>query len=150
MKQLGAPPAPLLRPTQLEAALHRPRNHALYDSEADVVSQAVVLAVAISQAQAFLDGNKRTALIATDTFLTLNGYRRDASSDIFACWLICVAGNISDYDLDLVIDQMGVELAAELDALGRKEVTERFEEWLRQNVSTVGPGELTSESDEIL
>jgi len=40
---------------------------------ADVVRQAALLASGISQAQAFMDGNKRTAFLATDVFLERNG-----------------------------------------------------------------------------
>jgi death-on-curing protein len=42
-----------------------------YD-QASLARQAVVLAAGIAQAQAFLDGNKRTALAAADVFLRLN------------------------------------------------------------------------------
>ena len=37
------------------------------------VAQAVALAVGISQAQAFEDGNKRAAFAAADVFLRFNG-----------------------------------------------------------------------------
>ena len=49
------------------------------------VSVEPVLAVGISQAQAFLDGNKRTALFAMVTFL-------EAATDRFEAWLRDVAG----------------------------------------------------------
>jgi death-on-curing protein len=39
------------------------------------VAQSAVLLSSICQAQAFLDGNKRTAWVACDVFLTLNGLR---------------------------------------------------------------------------
>jgi death-on-curing protein len=64
---LGDPPADLLRPDDLDSALNRCRNAAFYEG-IDLVRQAVVLAVAISQAQAFLDGNKRAAFAAADVF----------------------------------------------------------------------------------
>jgi death-on-curing protein len=142
MRQVGSSPAPLLREPLLVSALYRVQHLAHYDPESDIVSQAVILAVGVSQAQAFQDGNKRTALIATDTFLALNGYRNDASSDMFACWLICIAGNISNEELDLVAEHMGLDLAAELDGLHRDQVVARFDDWLRRNVSLVDPAEL--------
>lgn len=51
----------------------RPPMAASYE-EADLVRQAALLAVGISQARAFLDGNKRTAYQATDVFLWINGF----------------------------------------------------------------------------
>ena len=41
---------------------------------ANLVRQAALLGVGISQAQAFLDGNKRTAYLALNVFLRLNGH----------------------------------------------------------------------------
>jgi len=45
------------------------------------VAQAAVLLTSICQAQAFLDGNKRTAWVACDVFLTLNGLHLTQVSD---------------------------------------------------------------------
>ena len=50
----------------------RPQMAAYYEG-ADIVRQAALLGVGISQAQAFLDGNKRTAYLALNTFLRMNG-----------------------------------------------------------------------------
>ena len=50
----------------------RPQMAAYYEG-ADVVRQAALLGFGISQAQAFLDGNKRTAYLALNTFLRMNG-----------------------------------------------------------------------------
>ena len=47
---------------------------AAYYEEADVVRQATLLGTGISQAQAFLDGNKRTAFQTLDAFLWVNGW----------------------------------------------------------------------------
>ena len=60
-------------PAALESALGRPLNHASYQG-ADLAAQAAVLAHGVAQSQSFLDGNKRTALIAMTTFLALNGW----------------------------------------------------------------------------
>src|SRR5215207_745503 len=72
MEQLGFAPTPLRDEGALESAVMRPRM-AHYYEDADVVRQAALLAIGISQAQAFIDGNKRTALIATEVFLDQNG-----------------------------------------------------------------------------
>lgn len=45
----------------LEGALARPRSHAAY-GDADLATQAAVLAHGIAEGQRFVDGNKRTAL----------------------------------------------------------------------------------------
>ena len=60
-------------PGGLESAVMRPINHAAYQG-ADLASQAAVLAHGIAEGQSFVDGNKRTALIAMTTFLALNGW----------------------------------------------------------------------------
>jgi death-on-curing protein len=57
----------------LESAIARPANHAAYQG-ADLASQAAILAHGIAQSQCFVDGNKRTALVAMTTFLALNGW----------------------------------------------------------------------------
>ncbi len=53
-------------------------NFAQY-ADADLALQAAVLVHAIAEGQAFVDGNKRTALIAMDAFLEANGYALDVS-----------------------------------------------------------------------
>lgn len=58
----------------LAGALARPRMAARYE-DADLVTQAVVLMPGVALAHAFVDGNKRTALLVGDTFLLANGYR---------------------------------------------------------------------------
>lgn len=56
MQRLGSSPSPLRHQGLLESAISRPRM-AAHDENADHVRQAALLAVAVSQAQAFLDGN---------------------------------------------------------------------------------------------
>jgi len=72
MRRLGAEPKALRDEGLLESAVMRPQMAAHYEG-ADVIRQATLLGVGISQAQAFLDGNKRTAYLAINTFLRLNG-----------------------------------------------------------------------------
>ncbi len=73
MRRFGRSPAPLRNEGLLESAIMRPRMAAYYDN-ADIIEQSALLAISISQAQAFMDGNKRTAFAACDVFLRLNGY----------------------------------------------------------------------------
>jgi death-on-curing protein len=84
---------------------------ATYD-EADLIRQAALLAIGISQVQAFVDGNKRTAYAAVDVFLLVNG---------------------TQYVGD------PLELARQLEKVAERSdslsaATERFEAWLRANV----------------
>jgi death-on-curing protein len=72
MRRLGDEPKPLRDEGVLESAVMRPQMAAYYQG-ADTVRQAALLGVSISQAQAFLDGNKRTAYLALNTFLRMNG-----------------------------------------------------------------------------
>jgi death-on-curing protein len=72
MQRLGDEPKPLRDEGILESAVMRPQMAAYYEG-ADIVRQAALLGVGISQAQAFLDGNKRTAYLALNTFLRVNG-----------------------------------------------------------------------------
>ena len=93
----------------LESAVTRPRMAAYYES-ADLIRQATLLAIGIAQAQAFIDGNKRTAYAALDTFLRLN---------------------------DQAYTGRPLELAHQLEAVASRDdsldaATERFDAWLRE------------------
>ena len=55
----------------LEAALFRPQS----GYYADLIEEASALWESLSQNHAFVDGNKRVALAATDSFLRINGLR---------------------------------------------------------------------------
>lgn len=70
----------LLNPGQLESALLRAQNAAIYE-EADIVRQAATLFWGIASSQAFKDGNKRTAVVLLRAFLNLNGYDLTLSDD---------------------------------------------------------------------
>jgi death-on-curing family protein len=71
----------------LIGALARPINYAHYGN-ADLALQAAVLAHGIAETQPFIDGNKRTALVAMLTFLELNGFAVDATDREMAQWII--------------------------------------------------------------
>lgn len=73
MERTGAAPMPLRDEAVLESAVHRTRMAAMFGGEDDPIRLATFLAIGISQAQAFFEGNKRTAFIAADAFLRLNG-----------------------------------------------------------------------------
>lgn len=78
----------------LESALARPINHARYDG-AEVAMQAAIVAHGIAQSQSFIDGNKRTALIAMTTFLALNGWNVDVPDLHLAQYILDLANGAS-------------------------------------------------------
>lgn len=90
MFDLGYPPHPLARSDRLEAALERPKHYAWYEG-ADIPAQAAYLAEAISRAQAFMEGNKRTAYAVMLLFVARNGYSTSFNGIAVADWLIGIA-----------------------------------------------------------
>ena len=74
----------------LRAALNRPKTFSHYEA-ADIALQAAVLAHGIAEGQHFLEGNKRTALVALRTFLAINGYDVDASQRERADWIVSLS-----------------------------------------------------------
>jgi death on curing protein len=64
----------------LESALQRPENKLLYGIP-DVADIAAAYAYVIARNHPFADGNKRTALVASRTFLLYNGYQITASKE---------------------------------------------------------------------
>ncbi len=80
----------------LDSALVRPLNRAGY-GEPDVAELAALYAIAIARNHPFLDGNKRTAYVALETFLALNGCRfpvGDAEAVVMT--LAMASGEIGD------------------------------------------------------
>ena len=113
MTRTGSAPAPVRDEGLLESAVMRPQMAAHYE-EADLLRQAALLATGISQAQAFLDGNKRTAFAACDVFLRLNG---------------------------LIFQGDPLALAQQLEGVARHssgfaQAVQDFENWLRMQVVT--------------
>ncbi|HEX5497609.1 MAG TPA: type II toxin-antitoxin system death-on-curing family toxin [Thermomicrobiales bacterium] len=113
MERLGGQAQSVRDEGLLESAMTRPRMAEYYEG-ADIVRQAALLATGISQAQAFTDGNKRTALVATTLFLISNSY---------------------EYVCDYLAFARQLERVAE--AIGeRADAESHFEEWLRSCVIT--------------
>ncbi|MFN7754668.1 MAG: type II toxin-antitoxin system death-on-curing family toxin [Holosporales bacterium] len=83
----------------LEAGLARPQHLAAYE-EPDAIRLAAAYAVGIARNHPFLDANKRTAVIAMEMFLTLNGYK--LLYDDAACFPVVLqlaTGEMSETDL---------------------------------------------------
>jgi len=83
----------------LESAVSQPRHDYLYGG-VDVFGIAASYIFHISQAQAFIDGNKRTAVSAAFTFLEIHGI--DTVCDwriVYQSMLDIAAGSFSKEDL---------------------------------------------------
>ena len=65
----------------LESALARPRNRLAYDAKADLATLAAAYAFGLARNRPFVDGNKRTAFVAAELFLNLNGMNVTASDE---------------------------------------------------------------------
>ena len=84
----------------LESALARAQNIAAYEPEADIACLAAAYGFGIAKNHPFVDGNKRTALVATRTFLILNGYTLQASPvDKYTTFLQLAEGSLSEEEL---------------------------------------------------
>ena len=80
----------------LESALARPQNLAAYGAP-DLAALAAAYAFGIVRNHPFVDGNKRTGLVALETFLDLNG--AVLMADDAACvatFLSLAAGTLSE------------------------------------------------------
>ncbi|MEO8124406.1 MAG: type II toxin-antitoxin system death-on-curing family toxin [Burkholderiales bacterium] len=79
-----------------ESALARPRNVAAY-GRPDVAELAASYGFGIARNHPFVDGNKRTAFVAVELFLALNGSRLTASDvDCVMTMLAVAAGELDE------------------------------------------------------
>jgi len=85
----------------LLSALARPQNLLAYGEPApDLASLAAAYAYGIARNHPFVDGNKRTALVAARTFLILNGVDLEASQDDKVLAFLSLAeGAVSEEEL---------------------------------------------------
>ena len=90
------------------SAMQRAQNLAAYGAP-DFAELAAAYGVGLAKNHPFLDGNKRTAFVATELFLLLNGYQLGAS------------------DADCILTMLGVA-AGELDEAA-------FAAWIRTNTA---------------
>lgn len=86
--------ARLRNPGGLESALNRPRHYAAY-AGAGFTLQAAVLAHGIAEGQPFIDGNKRTTLVALYAFLEANGYRLAMAEDRLAALMLELSAGLT-------------------------------------------------------
>lgn len=79
-----------------ESALAKPKNLAAYGAP-DAAALAAAYGYGLSRNHAFVDGNKRTGLVAAELFLGLNGLRLVvADNDCVLTMLAVAAGDISE------------------------------------------------------
>ena len=83
----------------LESALARPRQlHAYGDPAPDLAELAAALAYGLARNHPFLD-NKRTAAVACETFIELNGATLDADDpELFPQYLALAEGKLGESD----------------------------------------------------
>jgi death-on-curing protein len=77
----------------LESALARPRNLFAYEKSNDLADLAAAYAFGLIRNHAFVDGNKRIALLAVGIFLDLNGATLDAETADAISAIMALAGN---------------------------------------------------------
>lgn len=83
----------------LESALARAQNLAAYGTP-DAAALAASYAFGIARNHPFVDGNKRTAAVVSETFLALNGYRLTASdAELVVEFLALAAGELGEDEL---------------------------------------------------
>ncbi len=83
----------------LESAMARPRNLALY-GQPDVAALAAAFAFGVARNHPFVDGNKRTAAVVSETFLVLTGYELEATdAELVVAILALAAGELTEDEL---------------------------------------------------
>jgi len=79
-----------------DSALAQPLNLAAY-AEPDVADLAAAYGVGLAKNHPFVDGNKRTAFVAMELFLVLNGYKLLATdADCVRTMLAVAAGDLDE------------------------------------------------------
>jgi len=82
-----------------ESALARPKNQAAY-GEPDAAAPAAAYAFALAKNHPFIDGNKRIALVALESFLVLNGFNLTSDDGPTTLVILSVAaGSFSEEEL---------------------------------------------------
>ena len=92
----------------LESALARPQNLSVYGTP-DAAEFAASYGYGIARNHPFVDGNKRTAFVACELFLDLNGWELTANDvDCVLMMLDVAAGEISEAEFAAWVRQNSV------------------------------------------
>lgn len=96
----------------VESACYAPQNTFHYDEQDNLLVLAVELGVGIARNHGFLDGNKRTGVVAMVAFLNANGFDLRMPNDKTLGRLIerVLQHNMSEEDLVAILDDRLVEL----------------------------------------
>ena len=85
----------------LESALNAAENRCNYETE-DLAKLAATYAYHLSQAHAFIDGNKRVAAVVSELFLKLNGAKLNATNEeIVELFLNLAASELSRDEVEI-------------------------------------------------
>lgn len=83
----------------LDSAMARPQNLAEY-GEPDAAELAAAYAFGIARDHPFVDGNKRTAAVVSETFLMFNGFSLAATdAELVVAIVALAAGELSEAEL---------------------------------------------------
>lgn len=86
-------------PGMLESAMVRPQNLVAY-GDPDAAELAAAYAFGIARNHPFVDGNKRTAAVVSETFLVLNRYDLAATdAELVVIFLALAAGELAEDEL---------------------------------------------------
>jgi death on curing protein len=93
----------------LDSALARPHHLFAYgDPPPDLAALAASVAYGLARNHPFVDGNKRTAAVACETFIRLNGAELQADDlELYPVYLALAEGSLSE-------DELGTWLRAHL------------------------------------
>lgn len=85
----------------LESAMARPQNLSQY-GEPDIAELAASYAFDIARNHPFVDGNKRTAAVVSETFLVLNaGSLLASDAELVVAFVALAAGELSEEELTI-------------------------------------------------
>jgi death on curing protein len=86
--------AGILNEGALESTLNKPKNLYYYGDEITLFALAATYGYGLVKNHCFIDGNKRIALIATYTFLSINGIELTASEVDTASFFVELAASM--------------------------------------------------------
>ncbi len=83
----------------LESAMMHPQN-LISNGQPDAAELAAAYAFGIARNHPFVDGNKRTAAVVSETFLAINGYEMNVTdAELVVVFLALAAGELSEDEL---------------------------------------------------
>jgi death-on-curing protein len=95
----------------LDSALAKPHNVFAYADQPTTFRLAASYAFGIVRNHAFIDGNKRTALVASITFLNRNGFDIEApKEDVYLTFLHLADGSLGEDDLTVWFEKHAIPL----------------------------------------